>query len=195
MAKPLIYVILGSVREGRRAERVGKWFMSQTAQRTDLEFELIDPKDWPLPFYAEAATPSQHKYTLDTTIAWAKKIEKADGFVLVSPEYNHATSAVMKNMLDTVYAEWNRKPVAFVSYGGISAGGRAMNELSIIVHELAMAPVQSTVMIPFAGKTISEDGVIADDRYNKDAQALLDDLAWWTNALKAARTQSLPTND
>jgi len=190
MDTPLIYVILGSVRIGRRADRVGKWFMREAAKRTDLRFELIDPNDWNLPYYAEAKTPATGDYQLETTKKWAAKIAQADGFVLVSPEYNHATSAVMKNMLDTVFAEWNRKPVAFVTYGGISAGGRAMNELSIIAHELAMAPVQSTVMIPFAGTTVSEDGIIEDKHYGPWAAALLDDLAWWTKALKTARNQS-----
>jgi NAD(P)H-dependent FMN reductase len=113
----MIYIILGSTREGRKGEKVAKWVHSVAASRSDLDIELVDLRDWSLPFVHNADTPASGKYNVETQ-KWADKIAQADGFLIVTPEYNHGYPAVLKNALDHLYAEWNGKPVAFVSYGG-----------------------------------------------------------------------------
>ncbi|RYE50214.1 MAG: NADPH-dependent oxidoreductase, partial [Rhizobiaceae bacterium] len=113
-----ILVILGSVREGRMAEPVGRWVMAQAEGRDALDCELIDLKEWDFPFYAFPDAPAKGNYQDPLQRRWAEKVGSADGYILICPEYNHGPPAVLKNALDFVYAEWNRKPVAFVGYGG-----------------------------------------------------------------------------
>ncbi len=126
MTDPLnILVIVGSVREGRMALPVANWVMEQAAARPDLACELVDLKAWNLPFYAFAKPPAAGGYTDPLQLRWAEKIASADGYILITPEYNHGPPAVLKNALDFVYAEWNRKPVTFVGYGGTAARARS----------------------------------------------------------------------
>lgn len=107
------------------AEPIGNWVMGAAdADRDDLDCELIDLKQWDLPFYHHPKPPAAGDYADAKQIAWGGKVASADGFILIAPEYNHGIPAVLKNALDTVYAEWNRKPVAFVAYGGMAARAR-----------------------------------------------------------------------
>jgi len=118
-----IAVILGSIRGIRRGGRVAKWLMPQLLKRKDIDVELLDLKDYPLPFYNESDSPEglEGNYTNEIGKKWAEKIGEKDGFILITPEYNHGTSGVLKNALDWVYYEWNKKPVAFISYSPNSA--------------------------------------------------------------------------
>src|SRR5579859_7915590 len=138
-----IQVIIGSTRKGRFSEKPAHWIFDELKKRQDVDAELIDLRDWPLPFFDESISPSQNKGTYENALAakWAKKIEEADGFIIVTPEYNHGYSAVLKNALDYVYKEWNKKPVGFVSYGGISGGTRAVQQLRQVAIELQMVPI------------------------------------------------------
>ena len=122
--KPKILVILGSAREGRRGIKVANWAMDVLSKRTDVDFELADLRDWNLPFYDFPASPSTEKglYHNKLQEKWSKKIESADGFLMITPEYNHGYSAVLKNAIDYAWYEWNHKPTTFISYGG-GAGG------------------------------------------------------------------------
>lgn len=184
-----IQIILGSTREGRFGDRVANWFYSIAASRRDLNAELIDLHDWPMPFFNEARPPASGHYAPEAR-AWADKIATADGYVIVTPEYNHGYTAVLKNALDHIYAEWNNKPVAFIGYGGSSGGSRAVQQLRQVVIELQMTPIREGILLPFARRLFDENGDIKDFSYDARVHALLDQLEWWARALKAARAQS-----
>lgn len=127
---PHILVILGSSREHRFGSIVARWFMRQTEQRPDMTFELADLRDWQHRYFRRAKPAAMSDYEDDDEARrWAEVVGRTDGFVVVSPEYNYGYPAVLKSALDSVYREWNRKPVAFVSYGGWDGGVRAMQQL------------------------------------------------------------------
>jgi NAD(P)H-dependent FMN reductase len=187
MAEPLkILVILGSVREGRMAEPVGNWVIEAAAARDDLECELIDLKAWDLPFYHYPKPPAAGDYSDPRQIAWGEKVASADGYLLIAPEYNHGIPAVLKNALDTVYAEWNRKPVGYVAYGGMG-GARSVEQLAMVSRELQMAPLEAALHLQGIWARREGDRFNADERENSRLAHLFDEIAWWGNALKAAR--------
>ncbi len=143
-----IGVILGSTRPGRRGESVARWVMDEASRRRDAEFELIDLADYPLPHLDEPLPPSMGQYQNAHTQQWAATIGRFDGYVFVTPEYNHGTSGVLKNAIDFLYAEWNNKAMGVVSYG--AAGGvRAAEHLRLIAGELQMADVRTNVALSF----------------------------------------------
>ncbi len=188
-----IAVILGSIREVRRGGRVAKWLMAQLLARKDIEVELLDLRDYPLPFYDESSSPEglEGKYTNTLGKKWAKEIGGFDAFIMVTPEYNHGTSAVLKNALDWVYYEWNRKPVAFVSYAPGAAGGiRAVEQLRQTVIELQMAPIGTAIHITYVLDTLDENGKLLQGHFNERLEKLMTDLLWWAEALKTARDKS-----
>ncbi|MBO9603722.1 MAG: NAD(P)H-dependent oxidoreductase [Novosphingobium sp.] len=187
MTQPLqILVILGSVREGRVAAPVGNWVMEQGAGLTDIALELVDPKDWALPPYPFPKPPAAGGYTDPLQLAWAEKIAGADGYILIAPEYNHGIPAVLKNALDFVYAEWVRKPLGFVGYGG-AGGARSIEGLTQVARSLQMVALEAGVHI------MGVNGKIADGRFTGEPHdtgslaRLFDQLAWWGTTLKAAR--------
>lgn len=191
-----IKVILGSTRENRQGEKVAKWVLDQLSQKNDIELELIDLKDWDLPFYNEAASPAALKgnYKNETAKKFSQKIGQADGYIIVTPEYNHSFSAVLKNALDWVYYEWNRKPVGIVSYSGAATGGsRAVEQLRLVVVELQMTPIRSAVHISGVNKFCEEEAEMTEEDlkklsdYNQKLEGLYHDLIWWTEVLKKAR--------
>ena len=124
-----IGIILGSTRPNRNGEQVAKWVYDVASRRGDAEFELVDLRDYPLPHLDEPLPPSMGQYHNEHTRQWADKIASFDGFVIVTPEYNHSTSGVLKNAIDYLYAEWNNKAVGFVSYGAVG-GARAAEHLA-----------------------------------------------------------------
>jgi NAD(P)H-dependent FMN reductase len=187
MAEPLrILVIMGSVREGRMAEPVADWVIAQAAPRDDLALELIDLKDWDLPFYPFASPPAAGRYSDPLQIRWAEKVASADGYILIAPEYNHGPPAVLKNALDFVYAEWNRKPVTFMGYGG-NGGARSIEQLTCVARELQMAPLEASVHIMGVWGKVKDGVFTGDDKDLRWTGHLFDELAWWGQALKAAR--------
>src|SRR3954464_8498449 len=141
-----IGVILGSTRPGRRGEQVARWVMDQTGSRTDAEFELVDLADHPLPHLDEPLPSSMGQYQNTHTQGWAATISRFDGFVFVTPEYNHSTSGVLKNAIDFLYSEWNNKAMGVVSYG-VVGGARAAEHLRLIAGELQMADVRTNVAL------------------------------------------------
>jgi NAD(P)H-dependent FMN reductase len=141
-----IGVILGSTRPGRRGEAVARWVMDEAGQRSDAEFELIDLADYPLPHLDEPLPPSMGQYQNAHTQEWAATIGRFDGFVFVTPEYNHSTSGVLKNAIDYLYAEWNNKAMGVVSYG-LVGGARAAEHLRLVAGELQMADVRTNVAL------------------------------------------------
>lgn len=186
----LIHIILGSTRKGRQGERVAKWVHAVAAQRTDLRAELLDLREWPLPFYDEAESPTatEGQYASDLPKRWSAKIAEADGYLFVTPEYNHGYPAVLKNALDYLYAEWNNKPCAFVSYsGGPVSGARAVEQLRQVVIELQMAPVRAALHLPLVGQQFDDQGQLKDPSHEGKLGKVLDQLLWWARALKVAR--------
>src|SRR3954454_20670137 len=142
-----IGVILGSTRPGRRGAQVADWVMEH-AKRSDATFELIDLLDYPLPHLDEPLPPSMGQYQNAHTHQWAAKIAGYDGFIFITPEYNHSTSGVLKNAIDYLYAEWNNKAMGSVSYGAVG-GARAAEQLRLIAGELQMADVRTNVALSF----------------------------------------------
>ena len=186
-------VILGTTRKVRRGERVAKWLMPQLAKFKKIEFELLDLRDYPLPFYAEDNSPDSLKngYTNKVATKWAAKIGEKDAFILIVSEYNHGPTAVLKNALDYVYNEWNKKPVTFVSYATGAGGGiRAVEQLREITVELQMAPMQSAVHISHVLDTIDENGKLLQGQYSERVAHVIEQLLWWAKALKSARDKS-----
>ena len=185
-----IAVILGTNREGRRSERVGKWVMAELEKLGGAEFELLDLKDYPMPFYEEPTSPDalDRPFKSEAANRWKEKIAEADGFFIITAEYNHAPAAVLKNALDYVYSEWSKKPVAFISYApGAGAGIRAVEILRLVVCELEMVPCQAALHIAKVVDSIDEDGNLLDGGYDKRLEMVLTQLLWWTKALKNAR--------
>ncbi|BCL18068.1 NADPH-dependent FMN reductase [Micromonospora sagamiensis] len=181
-----IGIIIGSTRPGRNGEQVAKWVFDIAARRDDAEFELVDLADYPLPHLDEAIPASFGQYQKEHTRRWAAKIASFDGFVIVTPEYNHSTSGVLKNAIDYLFAEWNNKAVGFVSYG--SAGGaRAVEHLRLIAGELKMADVRQQVVLSLMTE-FENFSVFKPGDYNLPAvNTLLDEVVAWSKALAPLR--------
>ncbi len=181
-----IGIILGSTRPGRNGEAVAQWVLDNAKQRSDAEFELIDLLDYDLPHLDEPMPPAFGQYSRPHTLAWAEKIASFDGFVIVTPEYNHSTSGVLKNAIDYLFAEWNNKAVGFVSYG--SAGGaRAVEHLRLIVGELMMADVRAQVTLSLATDFENYSRFTPDQRQVGALTAVLDQTVAWSKALAPLR--------
>ena len=185
-----IGIILGSTRPNRNGEQVAKWVYDVASQRTDAEYELVDLLDYPLPHLDEPASAAwgpdyQHEHTKQ----WSDKVASFDGFVIVTPEYNHSTSGVLKNAIDYLYKEWNNKAVGFVSYGGVG-GARAAEHLRLIAGELQMADVRQQVTVSL--RTEFENfSVFKPSEYTEhDLTVLLDQVTAWSNALAPLRTMA-----
>jgi NAD(P)H-dependent FMN reductase len=192
---PHLQIILGTTREGRRGDKAARWFHQVAQARADCTAELIDLRDWPMPLFDQAKSPAQGEYTADYQRRWAAKVVQGDGYVLVTPEYNHGTSAVLKNALDAIWAEWNNKPVGFVSYGGPAGGARAVEQLRQVAVELEMAPVRVQVLIPAIHQAFDAQGRPENAAtLEKSANRMLDQLVWWARALAQAR-ETLPLPD
>ncbi len=184
---PNIAIIVGSTREQRAGIRVARWFMDIAAQRQDLHPELIDLKEWDFPMFSDANLPSTGVYTTEITKRWSATVAACDGFVIVTPEYNHGYPAALKNALDYLYREWNRKPVAFVSYGSSAGGARSVEQLKQVVLDLQLVPIRPAVLIPFIRSAFDEHGVMVQKGQDTTAQTLLDQLVWWAGLLREAR--------
>ena len=182
-----IKVILGSTRANRFSEKPAQWIFDEAKKRSDLEVELLDLRDYPLPFFEEPMPPGMAKdsYTNPVVVQWRDKVRESDGFIICTPEYNHGYPAVLKNALDYVYFAWSRKAVAFVSWGG-AGGARCVEQLRLVAIELDMAPTRAAVHIPNPW-FIKDVGELNADPYKQSAAALLDQLTWWAGALQAAR--------
>jgi len=181
-------IIIGSTRPGRKAEAVAQWVHEHAKQRSDATFELVDIAAYDLPLLDEQTPPAMGKYAKEHTKRWAAKIASLDAFVFVTPEYNHGTSAALKNALDFIYAEWNNKAAGFVAYG--SAGGaRAVEHLRGYMAELQIADVRAQVAFYLHSDfenyaTFKPSG----PHHEKALSNLLDQVIRWGTALKPLRT-------
>ena len=186
-----IGIILGSTRPNRNGEAVARWVLDLASRRDDAEFELVDLRDYPLPHLDEPIPPSAGQYQHDHTRQWAETIASFDGFVMVTPEYNHSTSGVLKNAIDYLYAEWNNKAVGFVSYG-VAGGARAVEHLRLVAGELQMADVRQQVALSIVTEFENYSTFRPGD-YNLPAlDTLLDQVVAWSAALAPLRSTARP---
>ena len=183
---PKIAIILGSTRPGRNGEAVARWVLEHASARTDAEFELVDIADYQLPHLDEAYPPSMGQYSQPHTKRWAETIASFDGFIMVTPEYNHSTSGALKNAIDFLYAEWNNKAVGFVSYGSVG-GTRAVEHLRLISGELQMADVRSQVALSLFTDFENFTTFKPAAYHEKSVGQMLDQLVAWSDALKTLR--------
>lgn len=181
-----IQIIVGSVREGRRAKPVADWVYQQATSRGDCSVELVDLKDWDLPLFSLGRPPILGEYEDELQQRWAQKIAQADGYLFVSPEYNHGYTPVLKNALDYLYAEWLRKPASFVTYGGVS-GARGVEQLRLVLIELQMAPLRDAVHIGGIPSKLTDGVFTGDSRDEQQLKGVLDELLWWSRALSNAK--------
>jgi NAD(P)H-dependent FMN reductase len=181
-----IAIVIGSTRPGRNGEAVAKWVYEVAKKRSDAEFELVDIRDFNLPLLDEPVPPSMGQYSKAHTKAWAAKIDFFDGYVFVTPEYNHGTSGALKNAIDFLFAEWNNKAAGFVSYGSAS-GARAVEQLRLNVAEVQMATVRNQVLLSlftdFENFSVFKPGPTKEQSVND----MLDQLMAWGGALKTLR--------
>jgi NAD(P)H-dependent FMN reductase len=189
MSKPKLAIVIGSIRPNRFADHAARWIEEIARRRDDFDIEVVDLKDYPMPLFAEQASslwaPSQD----EVARRWQKKVAEFDAFIFTAAEYNRGPTAVLKNALDYAYTEWNNKPVAFVGYGGVG-GARAIEQLRLNAIELQMAPIRTAVhiLLPVFLAVLKEGKKLAEfDHLNQNAKDMLDQLAWWTAALNAAR--------
>jgi NAD(P)H-dependent FMN reductase len=192
MAKPKVGIIVGSTRPGRFADHPAKWIKEIAEERGDLDVELLDLRDYPMPFFEEEMSPAWAPVKNAVAQRWQKKIDSLDGYIVTAAEYNRGPTAVLKNALDYAYKEWNKKPIAFVAYGG-AGGARSVEQLRLSAIELQMAPIRTAVHI--AGPTylaiIKEGKSLNDfDVLVQGAKDMLDQFVWWVNALKTARERA-----
>ncbi len=196
--KPLeIKIIVGSTREGRFSDKPALWIFEMLSKVEGVQAEILDLRNFHMPFFEEAVPPSikEAPYAHNVVALWTAKISEGEAFIIVTPEYNHGYPAVLKNALDYVYQEWNKKPVAFISYGAAS-GVRAVEQLRQVAIELQMAPMRTAVHIPFENylRVINDPTTPAQllfKNFDKKAEAMLTELLWWGSALNEARSQEV----
>jgi NAD(P)H-dependent FMN reductase len=185
---PNLLVVIASTRPGRIGLPVGEWFADAAREHGAFDVSVADLAEWNLPFLDEPNHPRLHQYVHDHTRRWSETVAAADAFVFVMPEYNHGIAAPLKNAIDYLHEEWSRKPVAFVSYGGVAAGTRAVQMTKQIVVSLRMVPVNDAVSIPFVKAMMGDDGAFhPSETVERSAGPMLDELAAVAGALQSVR--------
>jgi NAD(P)H-dependent FMN reductase len=189
MAKPKIGIVVGSTRPNRFADKPTEWIAKIAGARGDIEVEVVDLRDYPMPFFNEAMSPAWGPSQNETAQKWQRKVAEFDGFIFIAAEYNRGPTAALKNAIDYAYNEWNKKPVTFVGYGGVG-GARAVEQLRLNAIEVQMAPTRAAVHILLPDYlAIVQQGKKLEElaHLHQNAEQALDQLVWWTKALKAAR--------
>ena len=184
---PNLTVIIGSTRPGRAGLPIAEWFVDRARRHGGFAVEVADLAEVNLPLLDEPNHPRLHQYTHQHTQEWSARIERADALVFVTPEYNYGYPAAIKNAIDYLYHEWRDKAVGFVSYGGVAAGTRAVQQLKQVVTTLKMVPVVESVNIPFHTTFIHDGRVHANDTMNQAADAMLGELLRLDSALRPLR--------
>ena len=190
MAELKIAIIIGSTRPGRNSEKVANWVLEQAASRPGADYELVDLVDFPLPHFDEPMSPAYAPSSNEAVVKWSDTITKYDGFVFVTPEYNHSISAVLKNALDYVYEPWTNKAAAFVSYGSLG-GARAVEHLRGIASELQIAHVRTQLSFSLYADFENFSSFKPGPQHLEGASNMFDQLESWSRALKSVRTEQL----
>ncbi|MER8579762.1 NAD(P)H-dependent oxidoreductase [Mesorhizobium sp. M0189] len=189
MSKPKIAIVIGSTRAARFADVPAQWIAKIARSHADIDVEVVDLRDFPLPFFDEVASSAWAPSQNEVAQRWQKKVAGFDGFIFTAAEYNHGPTAVLKNAIDYAANEWNKKAAGFVGYGSVG-GARAVEQLRLHAIELQMAPVKSAVHIAWAEFLAVKQGEKKLDEFehlNQAATALVNDIAWWARVLKTAR--------
>jgi NAD(P)H-dependent FMN reductase len=189
---PRLLIIVGSTRPTRFADKPLAWLLDRLAGRDDIDLDVLDLRDHPLEMFNLALSPARtrREYPSDEVRRLGEALDAADGYIVLTSEYNHGYPASLKNALDYVFVELNHKPVSFVGYGNVG-GARAIEQLRLVCVEFEMAPLRyavhilPAVMLPAMTAEVFDVEIFAplDERL----ELLVKDLVWWTNALKAAR--------
>ena len=191
-----LHIIVGSTRDGRAAEHVYRWVERRALDHGGFDVEVLDLRDWPLPFFAETLQTvgdfSDPTYSDPIVRAWNRTIKDGDAFVMITPEYNHSFSGVLKNAIDNVFVSFGfrNKPVGFVGYSaGPIGGARAVEQLALVAVEGEAVPLRNAVLLGKVTEIFDEDGKNTDRVADVALDVLLQDLAWWSAALETARAQ------
>ncbi len=182
-----IGIIIGSTRPGRNGAKVAEWVREiAAAHAPGVEFELVDLLDFPLPHFDEPISPARQSSQHEQALAWAAEIDGFDGFVFVTPEYNHSISGVLKNAIDYLYTEWNDKAAAIVSYGG-AGGARAAEHLRLILGEVQIADVRQQVALSLIHDFEGYSELRPTDMLTAQVGVMVDQLVAWSGALRTVR--------
>ena len=185
---PRLTIIIGSTRPGRAGLPIAEWFADRARRHGGFDIDVVDLAELQLPMLDEPNHPRLRQYIHRHTKDWSAQVDASDAFVIVTPEYNHGYSAAVKNAIDYLHHEWKYKPVGFVSYGGVAAGTRAMQQLKQVVTAVRMLPVTDAVNIPFHTQFLDDEGrVQANETMEQAADALLDELVRVQEALRPLR--------
>lgn len=185
-----IGLIISSVRSNRFADKPLAWFQKRLAARGGVEIEVLDLREWDLPLFDEQGPPAAVQVQSARAVAWEKKLNELDGFVVLTAEYNHSMTGALKNAFDYAWTGWQRKPIGCVGYGGVGAA-RAVEHVRQVAINLRMVPLAPAVHIGGADFVkLSNGASFADigDHLEKPAADLIDDLLWWTNTLQSAKS-------
>ena len=189
MSRPVLHVVVGSTRPGRRGGAVADWVQQLAEQHGGFDVELVDLAESGLPAFDEANHPRLQQYTHQHTRDWSATVARADAFVFVTPEYNHSYPGALKNALDYLAVEWADKAAGIVSYGGVSAGLRAATALKPVLASLRMIPVVEAVSIPFVAQFLDPaDAFVPNAELQAGGKAMLDEIARLTGALRQLRS-------
>lgn len=185
-----IKVITGSSRPERFNIQPAEWIQAIASMNKDVDSELLDLAEIKLPFLDEPSAPARRTYTKEHTKRWSAQIEGADGFIFVTPEYNYSYSPLLKNAIDYLYEEWSHKPVAFVSYGGVSGGVRAVEHLRDVAGAVRMFDLRQQIVIPNIQDNMDAEGrYLFTDRQHEAGVRMVEDLAFWAERLKPIREE------
>ena len=189
MSKPRIGVVIGSTRPGRFGDKPAEWIASIAKARGDLDVEIVDLRDFPMPFFDEEKSPAWAPSRNEAARAWQKKVAELDGFIITAAEYNRGPTAVLKNALDYAYREWVRKPVSYVDMAGSAARGRSSSSAcSRRAADGADAQRRPHRRGATSSQILQQGRKIEEfEHLNQAAAAMLDELAWWASVLKEAR--------
>jgi NAD(P)H-dependent FMN reductase len=188
-SKPVLTIIVASVRDGRKGRAVADWFIAEAQKHGAFDVQIADLKSIDLPLMTEPNHPRMKNYTQEKTWEWSRLIDGSDAFAFVMPEYNHSLSAPLANAIDYLSQEWMHKPAAIVSYGGISGGQRAAQQLRTRLNALSIVAMPAQVALPSFTDHIKDGVFEAYESANSSAQGVLDALAKWHPALKTLRAE------
>ncbi|MFT3863218.1 MAG: NAD(P)H-dependent oxidoreductase [Solirubrobacterales bacterium] len=191
MPKPSLLIVVASTRPGRVGLPVAEWFRGRAEAEGSFEVEVADLERIALPFLDEPNHPRLRDYTHEHTKRWSAQVAAADAFVFVTPEFNYGMNAPLKNAIDYLHHEWAYKPVGFVSYGGVSAGTRAVQQIKQVVTTLRMYPLNDAVAIPFVAQFLDDENVVeANEVMEKAAATMLGEMARVQAALGTLRVEA-----
>jgi len=182
-----VMIIVGSVRPGRVGLPIARWVESVVKESGQFDIDFVDLAELNLPFMDEPNHPAKRQYTKPHTIAWSERVDAADAFIFVTPEYNHSFSAALKNAIDFLSQEWWRKPVGFVSYGGVSAGTRGVSGLEPVLTTVGLIRAGAAVELPFGGMQVADGVFTPNDKETAIIAKMLTELGTMAEALKPLR--------